>query len=281
MQTGTPRISGNTTLCPKRLKRLSDAIHQRLGVVLGESKRSLIEGRLSRRSQELGLPNLDAYIDHLFACPPQDEEWLLADTLLTTNETYFFREPRHFAVLEAMARRHPQNAEFRLWSAASSTGEEAFSAAMVLEDLRRAGQGPQWRILGTDISSRVLRQAASGRFPMQRIEGISQERLRRYCMRGTGDAEGWMAIDDTLRANCTFARVNLMETLPPVGQFEAIFLRNVLIYFDVPTKRAVIGRLLEHLAPGGRLFVGLAESLHGANTPTVLVEPGVYRKADA
>jgi chemotaxis protein methyltransferase CheR len=281
MQASTSRTSGTAPLSPERLKRLSDAVHRRLGVVLGEAKRSLVEGRLARRSQELGLPSIDAYVDHLFARPAQDEEWLVADTLLTTNETYFFREARHFEVLEAMARHHPQNAEFRLWSAASSTGEEAFSAAMVLEDLRRAGQGPRWSILGTDISSRVLRQAASGRFPMQRIDGISPERLRRYCLRGTGDAEGWMAVDDSLRAHCTFARVNLMEPLPPVGLFEAIFLRNVLIYFDIPTKRAVIGRLLEHLAPGGRLFVGLAESLHGANTPTVLVEPGVYRKAEA
>ena len=258
------------------LARLSAAVHQRLGVQLGESKRSLVEGRLSRRVSVLGLPSIDAYVD-LLCRPGAEEEWRQAESLLTTNETYFFRESFHFEVLEKLALRQGPRGVFRVWSAACSSGEEVYTIAMVLEDLRRTGRGPDWEILGTDISPRVLEQAVAARYPMDRAKGISEDRLRRYCLRGTGEAEGQMMVVQELRERCSFGKVNLLQPLPDVGRFEAIFLRNVLIYFDVPTKRKVVESLFEHLAPDGLLFTGLAESLHGVCGAQRKDGPGVYR----
>ena len=279
MSRGAPSgvtASPSPALSAGGLARLSDAVKQRFGVQLGESKRSLVEGRLTRRAAKLGLPDLDAYVD-LLCRHGSPEEWRQAESLLTTNETYFFREAWHFEVLERLALRQGPRGVFRVWSAASSSGEEAYTIAMVLEDLRRTGRGPEWEILGTDISPKVLEQAVAGRYPMDRARGISEDRLRRYCLRGTGEAEGHMMVVPELRERCSFGKVNLMHPLTDVGLFGAIFLRNVLIYFDVPTKRKVVESLFAHLTPTGLLFTGLAESLHGVCSAQRMDGPGVYR----
>jgi chemotaxis protein methyltransferase CheR len=271
-----PGANPGPTLSERGLLRLSAAVDQRLGIQLGPSKRSLIEGRLARRTINLGLPTLDAYVE-LLCSPGQEEEWRHAESLLTTNETYFFREPWHFDVLETQALRRGPGKQFRVWSAASSSGEEIYTIAMVLEDLRRARRGPEWEILGTDVSPKVLQQAAAARYPMDRAKGIPPERLRRYCLKGTGEAEGQLMVCAELRERCEFGKVNLMQPLPKVGLFDAIFLRNVLIYFDVATKKRVVESLFAHLTPDGLLFTGLAESLHGVCSAQRMDGPGVYR----
>jgi chemotaxis protein methyltransferase CheR len=165
----------------------------------------------------------------------------------------------------------------RVWSAACSSGEEVYTLAMVLEDLRREGRIPEWEVLGTDLSPRVLERAASGRFPIERAQEIPEALRKRYALRGTGPDEGTLLLDRALRERCSFAKVNLTLALPDVGRFDVVFLRNVLIYFDVATKRQVVTALFAHLRPGGLLFTGLAESLHGVCDARRMDAPGVYR----
>lgn len=205
-----------------------------------------------------------------------DGERQIAVDLLTTNETYFFREPKHFSFLEKeILPKWKRGKPLRLWSAASSTGEEAYSIAMLLDDM--LGNKP-WEIFGSDISSRVLQKARQGHYVQNRIDGIPQEFLRKYCLKGTGEHEGTLLIDKQIRQRVTFEPVNLKGPLGDVGMFDIIFLRNVLIYFDLETKRKIIKQLTEKLHPRGYLFIGHSESLKGIHDGLETVIPTVYRK---
>jgi chemotaxis protein methyltransferase CheR len=167
----------------------------------------------------------------------------------------------------------------RLWSAASSFGDEAYSTAMLLTDLERNGQiGRDWQILGTDISDRVLRSAVEGVYPSDRLRLVSPERLRRYCLRGEGESEGLTMVRPEVRERVSFGQLNLMQPFPDIGPFDVVFLRNVLIYFDPPTKKAVVDRVLEKLRPGGLLFIGTAEGRVPCSTALKSLAPGAFRK---
>ena len=146
---------------------------------------------------------------------------------------------------------------------------------MVLADA--LGDEP-WEILGSDISSRVLQQARSGHYAMARARGISAAHFKRYCLRGIGEQEGTLLVERSLRQRTRFAQVNLNDALPQLGSFDAIFLRNVMIYFNAATKRQVIARVLENLKPGGHFFIGHSESLNELNDSVTAVAPSVYRK---
>jgi hypothetical protein len=145
-----------------------------------------------------------------------------------------------------------------IWSAASSFGDEAYSIAMLLADMQTQGSiGPDWRILGTDISDRVLRSATEAIYPEDRLRHVSPERLRRYCLRGEDESEGLVQIHPRLLEHVSFGQLNLCQPVDDIGPFDVIFLRNVLIYFDAPTKRAVVDRVLTQLRPGGLFFIGI------------------------
>jgi chemotaxis protein methyltransferase CheR len=163
----------------------------------------------------------------------------------------------------------------RIWSAAGSTGEEAYSIAMMLEDVR--GSHP-WEVTASDISARVLQRARAGHYPMERARHVPQDYLRRFCLKGEGEQEGTLLVEKSLRNRVKFLQVNLNETLPNIGLFEIIFLRNVLIYFNADTKRSVIARVLSVLRPGGWLLIGHSESLHGVNDSVQAIAPSIYRK---
>lgn len=243
------------------------------GIHLSDAKKALVIGRLNRRLQACALASYRDYID-LIARDPVEAQ--TAVDLLTTNETYFFREPRHFDFLrETVLPAVRPGQTFRVWSAASSTGEEPYSIAMTLA--ATLGEGP-WEVLGTDISTRVLEQCRSGRYALERADDVPLAYLRAYCLRGTGPEQGHFLIDRTLRRRVHFQQANLNAPLPPVGAFNVIFLRNVMIYFQTQTKRQLVARLLEHLRPGGWLFVGHAETLNGLNERVEQVRPAIYRK---
>jgi chemotaxis protein methyltransferase CheR len=246
------------------------------GIMLPSSKKALVSGRLGKRLQALGLGSFTAYLAHL---QHDAQERQRAVDLLTTNETYFFREPRHFAFLaERILPAHDAARSFRVWSAASSSGEEAYSIAMVLAE--HLGKRP-WEIVGSDISTRVLATARAGIYPIERAEKIPQPYLKAYCLKGVGAQQGQFAIQPELRERVSFREVNLNQTLPDLGQFDLILLRNVMIYFDMPTKRQVCMRLVQALRPGGHLFIGHSESLNGLDIPLRMLQPAVYRKDDA
>jgi chemotaxis protein methyltransferase CheR len=205
----------------------------------------------------------------------------MAIDLLTTNETYFFREPKHFEQLEReIAGLRP--ASYSVWSAACSFGDEPYSVAMLLGDLHRRGVlGADWSVLGTDISDRVLRAATAGIVPEERLRHVSPERLKRWCLRGEGAAAGKSMIVDELRARVRFGQLNLSRPIEGLGPFDAVFLRNVLIYFDPPTKAEVVDRVLTQLKPGGLFFIGTAEGRVPCRTPLQPLGAGVFRKGAA
>ena len=196
--------------------------------------------------------------------------------LLTTNETYFFREPKHFDFLRTEVLPHAQPGRtFRLWSAASSSGEEPYSLAMTLAD---GLPKTPWEIVASDISTRVLEIARIGHYPMERASHIAKHQLSRHCLKGTGSQEGTFLIDRSLLERVQFRQVNLNTALPKIGEFDAIFLRNVMIYFNMDTKREVVARMLPLLRPGGYFIVSHSESLNGITDKLKLITPSIYRK---
>ena len=258
-------------------RQIAALMHETVGLSFSDSKKALVSARLSQRVQQLSLDSFDAYLGRI-TTDADAAEFQVAVDLLTTNETYFFREPQHFELLEQeLNRLRPQS--LSVWSAASSFGDEAYSIAMLLSDLQQQGRlGSDWSILGTDISDRVLRSARQAVYPEARLRFVSPQRLKRYCLRGEGEAEGLVQIQDRLAERVQFGQLNLCRPIEPLGPFDVVFLRNVLIYFDHDTKRAVVDRVLALLRPGGLFCIGTAECRVPCATPLQSLAPGVFRR---
>ena len=267
-------------LSDRSFSRIAGLMHGAVGLSFNENKKPLMSSRLAGRLQHLGLRGFDDYAA-LLESPDDGGEFQMAVDLLTTNETYFFREPAHFALLQAeLQRRRAQR--LAVWSAAASFGDEAYSTAMLLADLQAQGTlGADWSVLGTDISERVLQSAVQAIYPAERLREVSPQRLKRYCLRGEGESEGLVQINQTLRRQVRFGQLNLCAPIDDIGTFDVVFLRNVLIYFDAPTKSAVVDRVLARLRPGGLFFLGTAEGRVPCRTPLTVLAPGAYRKGDA
>jgi chemotaxis protein methyltransferase CheR len=257
--------------------RIKKLMYDNIGIDFDKSKRPLITSRLTARIGKLGLHDFEEYVDLVCRADNGGEFQMMVD-LLTTNETYFFREPKHFDLLEKeLIRRHPT--ELKIWSAASSFGDEAYSLAMLLADLQMTGKiSPEWSILGTDISDRVLRSATEAIYPVDRLRHVTPTRLKRYCLRGEGPSEGLVAISPKLTARVSFGQLNLCQSVDSVGKFDVVFLRNVLIYFDAKTKSEVVSRVVDQIKPGGLLFIGTAEGRVPCRTPLTPLIPGAFMK---
>jgi chemotaxis protein methyltransferase CheR len=263
------------SLSDQEFLRFQRFIFDAAGITLAESKKQLVCGRLTKRLQQCKVNTFSDYLALLSSGQTPDEVQMAID-LLTTNETYFFREPQHFDLLRRVALEAKGNSEpFRVWSAACSTGEEAFSIAMVLADC--LGARP-WEIVGTDISTRVLRAASAAHYSMERARHVPPEFLRRFCLRGVGQQEGTILIDRALRGRVHFRHANLNAPLPELGRFDVIFLRNVMIYFSNDTKQQVVARVTAQLRHGGHFLIGHSESLHGIDDELCTVAPSMYRK---
>ncbi len=180
--------------------------------------------------------------------------------LITTNETYFFREIEHFEFLQKnIIPEHPYKSKFRVWSAASSVGAEAYSTAMILDS---AMANTDWEIVGTDINSEVIKKARIGLYPESWVEKIPSSLRNKYCLKGKGSHQGKFLIDRSLIPNMKFDTANLLELNPQFGKFNLIFLRNVLIYFDNATKQKVVDNVISNLLPGGYFFISHTENLN-------------------
>lgn len=262
----------------QQFRRICDIMYDAVGLSYNDSKKSLIQSRLAPRIQKLGL---DGFADYIAILEDESEaaEFQMAVDLLTTNETYFFREPKHYELLQQELASLGNRQPIAIWSAASSFGDEAYSTAMLLADMQMMGKiSPDWSILATDISHRVLLSAKEAVYPQDRLRDVAPERLRRYCLRGEGEAEGQVQIQEKLRNRVQFGQLNLCKPFEGLGPFDAVFLRNVLIYFDPPTKSAVVDRVLATLKPGGLFFLGTAEGRVPCSTPITTVIPGAFRK---
>ncbi|GJI96579.1 chemotaxis protein methyltransferase [Duganella caerulea] len=250
-------------------------IYEAAGICMANGKQALVSGRLAKRLAHYQLESYGDYL-RLLESRAQPAELQVAVDLLTTNETYFFREPKHFALLRELAlEARDKRATMRVWSAASSSGEEAYSVAMVLADV--LDEAP-WEVLGTDISTRVLERARCGHYPLERASQMPLPYLKRYCLKGQGSEAGTLLIERPLRQRVQFRHLNLNEPLPKLGSFDVIFLRNVMIYFNLATKRQVVSRLLALLRPGGYFLIGHSETLNDINDTLVAVAPSIYRK---
>lgn len=253
------------------------------GIHLGPSKKALLVGRLARRIRDLGLDSYAAYLARVRDGDPQERVRMM--DCLCTNETRFFREPRHFEYLEqtllpawvADAAAGRRARRLRAWCAACSSGEEPYSLAMLLLRHLPAAAGWDVEVLATDLSTRVLDRAQAGVYPLERAAQIPQDLLHEFMLRGRGSQEGFMKVGPRVASVVRFARLNLNEEAYPVtGPFDLIFCRNVLIYFRPATKSHVLARLARLLAPGGHLFLGHAESVAGHEVGLRTVIPTVY-----
>jgi chemotaxis protein methyltransferase CheR len=269
------RFPMTASITDKEFARLRQFIYDEAGISLSQAKKSLVCGRLAKRLTHLKDTSYTQYLQRLTDCKGDDEAQT-AINLLTTNETFFFREAKHFDLLQSLAASARGGEPMRVWSAACSTGDEPYSMAMVLADT--LGVAP-WDVLGTDISTKVLACASRGHYPNERARHVPPAFLKRYCLKGVREVEGSFLVERSLRERVSFARINLNEALPDVGQFDCIFLRNVMIYFDKNTRRGVVARVLGRLKRGGVLCVGHSESLNGISNDVMQVMPSVYRKA--
>ncbi len=250
-------------------------IYEIAGISLADSKKVLLVGRLGRRLKHYQLTSFVDYYRLVASGTAADELQTMVD-LLTTNETYFFREEAHFEFLaKTILAQHPAGQPFNIWSAASSTGEEIYTLSFVLADT--LGLDAQWNITGSDISTAVLATAERGLYWLDRTRGLPQSYLRKYCLKGVRSQEGGFMIAPEIKRHTKFMQVNLNQPLPAMGKFHVIFLRNVMIYFDAETKRQVVSRLVEQLLPGGYFIVGHSESLNGLTDTLRPVKPTIYR----
>lgn len=251
-------------------------IYQAAGITMAESKKPLIMARLGKRLRALGMRTYGEYYRHVISGQNPAEHQTMVE-LLTTNETYFFREQAHFDYLQRqILPHHPPGKALNVWSAASSTGEEVYSICMVLADV--LGLNGNWSVLGSDINNQVLATARRGQYWLDRTRGLSQHYLKKYCLKGVRSQAGSFLIAPELRQHTRFLQINLNQPLPSVGIFDLIFLRNVMIYFNNDTKRQVVSRLIDCLHPGGYLIVGHSESLNGITTAVHSVQSTIYRK---
>jgi len=249
-------------------RRVCELIHKRAGIALVPAKRDMVYGRLSRRLRALGMHSFQDYLDQLER--DGGDEWQAFTNALTTNLTSFFREPHHFEKLreELLARAH--RAPLQIWSCAASTGEEPYSLAITACETF-GSLTPPVRILATDVDTQVLATGAQGVYPVERIAGLDPALKRRYFQRGTGPNEGKCRVVPALRKLIEFRQLNLLAPRYDVGgPYDALFCRNVMIYFDKPTQRAILSRLVQHMGDDGLLYTGHSENyLHAAD----LIQP--------
>lgn len=263
------------TISDAELSQFQRFIHEAAGISLSPAKKALVIGRLGKRLAHFQLDSFGAYMA-LLRSGQQPQEVQIAVDLLTTNETYFFREIKHFDFLRQLVlQRRAATRPFRVWSAASSSGEEAYSIAMVLADLL---PGAPWEVLGTDISTRMLEDARRALYPMERARHVPADYLRRFCRKGQQEYSGKLLIERSLRERVRFVHANLNAPLPDLGIFDVVFLRNVMIYFDHPTKQQVVARVLQKLSPQGYFLVGHSESLNDVSSEVVQVAPATYQR---
>ena len=258
----------------EQFDRFKKLIYDVAGISMAPEKKMLVASRLAKRLNHYGLDSYGKYYQLVNSKQYPGEFQMMVD-LLTTNETYFFREPQHFDFIQDEVLKNWSNGDCRIWSAASSSGEEVYTLSMVLAET--LGNRP-WNILGSDISTRVLEGCRQAVYPMSRASKMPQKYLKKYCLKGVREQDGMLLIDKRLRERCEFRQIYLMEHFPDVGLFDMIFLRNVMIYFDPPTKTKLIEKIIRHLKPEGYLFISHSESLHGLTDKVESVKPSVYRK---
>lgn len=263
---------------------IAERVYAYSRIRLGDDKQALVSGRLTKRLRQLNLESFDAYCDRLKSDTRGEEIEKLVD-LISTNHTNFFREIDHIhflsnTILPDWMPRLARNREtFRFWSAASSSGEEAYTVAIVLAEFVRTNGSHPWSIEASDISTRILTKARNAVYPAEHVRMPNPDYLQRYFQRGTGEYEGYYKVKDSLRNSVKFYHLNLLQPRYPVQPNQhVIFCRNVMIYFDQVTQQELVTKLIGQLALGGYLIVGHSETLLGVKHRLKTIKPGIYLK---
>lgn len=269
-------------LTPAAYAFLADLVYQRSRIRLGADKQALVAGRLGRRLQAIGCGSYEEYCHLLKSADGEDEISAVID-LISTNHTHFFREAAHFdilgqRVLPALAERAAAaSRDLQIWCAASASGEESYSLAIVLAEFCRSRPGLGWRVYASDISRRMLAACRLGIYESDKVDLPAPDLLARHFQQGIGERSGFYRVKPELRRQVTTEYINLFQDSYPLPRgLDVIFCRNVMIYFDVESRRLLIERLFDQLAPGGYLFVGHSESLLGLGHRFKAVWPSVY-----
>jgi len=269
-----------TQISDRDFEKYQELVNQEAGIWLSPVKKALLVGRLARRLRELGLVSYGDYYERVVADPAERIKMIDA---VCTNETHFFREPRHWEHLAnqvfpewaEQAAAGKRERKVRIWSAACSSGEEPYSLAMSL--LTAFPTGWSLEVLATDLSTKILDRARAATWPLAKSSEIPEAYLKAFMLKGFGAYDGTMRAGPEIRSLVKFARLNLNgDDWPPAASFDLVFCRNVLIYFDKSTKEKVVDKLVDRLVPGGNLFLGHAESLGGFATRVHSVIPTVY-----
>nr|WP_284507063.1 CheR family methyltransferase [Caballeronia sp. ATUFL_M2_KS44] len=238
--------------------RIRELIHRRAGISLSDHKRDMAYSRLARRLRACGLDTFKSYLDRLES-NDESAEWEAFVNALTTNLTAFFRESHHFPILADFAKRRQQPVS--VWCSAASTGEEPYSIAMTLVEALGEQAARHCTVFASDIDSQVLAKADAGVYSLDQVKSMPVERLKRFFLKGKGAQTGLVKVRPELRAMVNFGRVNLTDARYDVkGPFDAIFCRNVMIYFDKPTQGQVLSRFEPLMKSGGLLFAGHSEN---------------------
>ncbi|MBL8074388.1 MAG: protein-glutamate O-methyltransferase [Nitrospira sp.] len=259
--------------------RFRKLIYDESGISLGDQKQTLLASRLSKRLRDLGLTTFTEYYEQVTGDTTKEEFTRMLD-LISTNKTDFFREPKHFDYLrERILPELEKEKRIRIWSSACSTGEEPYTIAMTLYEGVSDPQRWDFKILASDLSTRVLAKAASGLYEAERVRDMSPELVKRHFLRGRGESEGLLKIKPHLASMIQFRRLNLMDDRFPIkSPLDLIFCRNVMIYFDRPTQEQLVNKFYRYLKPGGHLFIGHSESLQWVEHPFKVMGPTIYRK---
>jgi chemotaxis protein methyltransferase CheR len=259
-------------------QRISRLIHQHAGISLGESKQELVYSRLARRLRATGIKTFAEYIDHLQR--GDEAEWEAFTNSLTTNLTSFFREAHHFPTLAAHLLRLGKARPVELWCSACSTGEEAYSMAMTAVDAFGGFDNPV-RIIASDLDTGVLETARIGRYRLESLAGIPVLQTDKFFVRGSGEDAGFATVRPELRQMVAFRRINLLDAIWPIHErLDAIFCRNVMIYFDKETQLAILKKFAPMLRSDGLLFAGHSEHFNNADAYFKLRTHTVYELAD-
>ncbi|WP_293935208.1 CheR family methyltransferase [Iodobacter sp.] len=258
-------------------RRVVDLIYARAGIRLNDSKQSMVYSRLARRLRALDLERFSDYLNFLEK-DPKNEEWQHFTNSLTTNLTFFFREKHHFEMLtEQLQHLH---GPVRIWCSASSTGEEPYSLAMTAIEAYGSLK-PDVEIIASDLDTQVLTKAKNGIYSMDKLDKVSSERCKIFFLKGRGENTGQAKIRRELREMIEFKQINLLaNSWPLTPYFDAIFCRNVMIYFDQPTQRVMLEKMGRLLKPNGLLYVGHSENLHHMSEWFHSCGKTVYRLTD-
>ena len=270
------------TLNDREFRRLSQFIEKELGIRMPDIKRVMLESRLHKRLRVLSLPDFKSYCDYLFSDKGLRVEFPFMIDVVTTNKTDFFREPDHFVYLEnnvvkpALSR---GKNSFDIWSSASSTGEEIYTLAMVMEGIKKEHSGLNYSVLGSDISQEVLSKASRGVYHISRIETLPLQMKKQFFLKSKKAEDELVKVKPFLQRNVRFFQQNLMDDDYNIKKsFDVIFCRNVLIYFSQEKQKKILLNLHRHLKNDGFLFLGHSETITGMNLPFLSVAPTVYKK---